>query len=700
MLNGIKNVIRQQLHNRCYARYTRELTQQKNAYGQWILENERWKKHLGRSHDRSGKSEVLVKNMAELVPGFTVPEDNTVVLFVRNGGTMDALAPRAVESYFEECPYVQIAYADEDCVDEQGMRHTPWFKPQYSPDTLRSFAYYGNILAIRGSLMRALLRTWEEDTEKISTYAQEGKLPADVTCLSYSTGEQNLYFLLLLAMQLLGYIPANEPQKAVGVIDRVLYHRNVEQNLILADEYAAFSDSIYEDGAYPDLVWEDLEHTQESDTTKTNDDRATVSIIIPSKDQPDVLKTCVESVMKKTDHNDRITLELIVVDNGSTAHNRLLIEQLIRQYKGMYLYNPMDFNFSVMCNMGAARATGNFLLFLNDDMEVLQGDWLERMLSSAKLPHVGAVGAKLLYPDSDLIQHVGVTNLKVGPAHKLLKLHDKNVYYHGQNRHNYDMIGVTAACLLTETKKFLQIDGFSEKLAVAYNDVELCFALYDAGYYNVLRNDVILYHHESLSRGDDLMSQEKKERLLRERSKLYEMHPGMAGFDPFYSNNLAGSKHMYLCSYLYPYEQEDYYVEARPFGRPEPVEWENNCLNVQVEIAKLQEKMYQGEVPKAYHIEGWSYVLDMDNSNYTRTLLLVNDADGECYSAPVVNRYRKDVVRVLTGQQNTELAGFVCRIRRDNLPSGTYTIAMLVKDGTSKQYLYKKTDVKLEAEEI
>jgi len=720
MLDGIKDIIRQQLHNRCYAKYADELSYQQDAYAQWILENENWKKKC------SGKKKmasVIVCNMERLKAGFSVEQEGPqssghIYLFYRDGGILDSHASQAVVAHFESYPYTQVAYGDEDCVNKAGIRHTPWFKPQYSPDTLHSFAYYGNVLAIREEVLKQILSIWRTEGEKIADFAKKGYLPAAAPYLSYEKGEQNLYYIMLLYAQVVGNVPSNKTEKPVGVVDKVLYHRAIEKNSILSDEYASFSDSVYEDTEYPDLVWEDLQISetniqQENCTAEeingnkekynhvlTNElinELTTISIVIPSKDQPDVLTTCVESVMNNTKKNDYLNLELIVVDNGSTAHNRLRVEQLIRKYNGQYLYKPMEFNFSLMCNMGAARAQGEYLLFLNDDMEVIQADWLERMLASARLPHVGAVGAKLLYPDSDLIQHVGVTNLAVGPAHKLLKLHDENVYYHGQNRHNYDMIGVTAACLLIETKKFLQIDGFTEKLAVAYNDVELCFALYEAGYYNVQRNDVTLYHHESLSRGDDLMSEEKKDRLLRERASLYGRHPKLDGFDPFYSRHLAGSKHMYLCDFEYPYEQETYYVDARVYHHGEPVEWENNCLNIHVEKAKLQEKMHIDQVPKAYHIEGWSYVLDMDNSHYSRTLLLVGET-GACYEVPVVNRYRKDVVRVLEEQQHVELAGFVCRVKRSSIPTGTYNIAMLVKDGTSKQYLYKKTDVQLVTE--
>lgn len=697
MLSVIKNAVRKQLHNRCYRMYQKELNKQTDDYAQWILENESWKKEKLRNKknikNMSAVTVGIVK-MASFCENFQLPEEE-ILLMVREGGSLDSCASCAIADFFTEHEYVQMAYADEDCINEKGLRHTPWFKPNWSPDTLRSFAYYGNVLAIKRVTLEHALHVWKEEPERIQMLAEEGKLPSCISCLSYGKGEQNVYFVCLLIAALLGDIKANEPKKPIASIDKVLYHRQVEKNNILSDPDAAFSDSIYEDTEYPDLQWEDLQRDiQRKDESLQAKKDSLISIIIPSKDQPDVLSTCIESIVKLTGLTNHIKYEILVVDNGSTAHNRLKIEALTRKYDAKYLYQPMPFNFSIMCNAGAARANGDFLLFLNDDMEVIHEEWLVKLYELAKLPHVGAVGAKLLYPETDLIQHVGVTNLTVGPAHKLLKLHDENIYYHGQNRHNYDMIGVTAACLMVETRKFMEVDGYIEKLAVAYNDVELCFSFYEAGYYNVQRNDVVLYHHESLSRGDDLLSEEKKERLLKEKAILYELHPSLEGYDPFYSRHLAGMKHMYLCDYQYPYEREDYYLDAVPYENPEPVQWENNCLNVNVEIAHIQDKLRYREVPRAYHIEGWSYVLHMDNCHYQRKLLLIGQ-EGNCYIVPVLSRMRKDVSRILAEQENVALAGFVCRIRRSSLVPGTYTIAMLAKDGCSKQYLYKKTDTML-----
>ena len=670
MLDVLKNVIKKQLYNRCYFKYAKEVARQQDDYAQWILENEAWKKNLSGSSLRAA-----FVPMEEFREGFQLPPED-ITVFYRNCGQVDKTAASVIGSYFETHPYVQMAYADEDCVSAARMRHTPWFKPQWSPDTAASFAYYGNLFAIRTKFLSRFL------------------------VYPFAEGDKNAYFLFLQAGRSMGVIASNEAEKPIAVIDVVLFHKYAEKNPVLSDEDAAFSDSIYEETEYPDIEFESLLENPSAASVlaapESPKDKS-ISIIIPSKDQPDILEKCVSSIRNRTEEPGS-RAEIIIVDNGSTAHNRLKIEALSRKYELSYYYKPMAFNFSFMCNIGAARATGKYLLFLNDDMEVIQTDWLDRMLQSAQLPHVGAVGAKLLYPDSDLIQHVGVTNLEIGPAHKLLKLHDEKVYYHGQNRHVYDMIGVTAACLMIERDKFGKVQGFSEALAVAYNDVDLCFSLYEAGYYNVQRNDVVLYHHESLSRGDDLLSEEKKERLLREKQVLYQRHPALKGKDPFYSEHLAGMKHMYLCDYQFEYEREDYYVEVQEWTGGEPLEWENNCLTVTIETAKLQDKQEYGEIPRAYHVEGWSYVLNMDNCQYDRQLLLVGD-NGRIYAMKVVSRYRRDVKRILSEQINVDLAGFVCRIPRGEVMQGTYVLAMLAKDKCSKQQLYKKTTMQLVIED-
>ena len=260
-----------------------------------------------------------------------------------------------------------------------------------------------------------------------------------------------------------------------------------------------------------------------------------VSIVIPSKDNYKVLKRCIESIFTVPAGVD---FEVIVVDNGSSDKNRAKIEPLLEQHGCKYVYEPLKFNFSRMCNIGASNASGNIILFLNDDIKVQGDGWLSRMAGHAKLSHVGAVGCKLYYPKGRMIQHCGVVNTAVGPGHAFYGIEDVAiVMYGGRNLLPYNFSVVTGAALMVETEKFKEAGGFDETLPVAYNDVALCFSLLEKGYRNVLRPDVTLVHYESVSRGVDEQDDEKNRRRAREMDHLYEMHPLMKGYDPCFNPN-------------------------------------------------------------------------------------------------------------------------------------------------------------------
>lgn len=634
-LRQIKERIQNKLNNICYEKYEREVTRQEDSYRQWYLGSETWKARR-----------------------FPKP-DPEIVIFADRGGVTEKKAAGVVTAFFREHPYVQIAYADEDCIKENGRRYAPWFKPQWSPDTFDSFQYFGHFFAVRRELLDGIpAREWE-------------------SCLADCSGPECYLLLKKLTAKVTQrrFIRANDKQKEIAPIGKVLIHMKEEK----AD--AEFVRAQRRSG--------DLQGRTEQGTEPL------ISILIPSKDNPHVLRTCISSIREKTklESGDglRLALEIIVVDNGSSSENRILLEAMAREYNFTYLYEPMPFNFSKMCNLGAARSTGNYLLLLNDDMEIIEPLWLLRLFAKASLPHAGAVGAKLLYPGSDVIQHIGITNIKVGPVHKLLKQHDENCYYHGQNRHIYDMIGVTAACLLVAKSKFEEAGGLYEGMAVAYNDVDFCFALYDLGYYNILRNDVVLYHHESLSRGDDNLSDEKWVRLLKEKDILYQRHPHLKGHDPFYSRNLAGHSNLYLSNFQYEFERRDCYRDVKPWRGGDPAVWENGCLTVTVEHARVEKKLETTDRDDVYWIEGWSYVLGMDNCRYRRRLLLHGSA-GQVYEAQVFDRYREDVEAILPQQKNVALAGFVCRFWKGALLPDTYTIAVLAEDACSNQKLYQKTE--------
>ena len=666
MVQKIKTLIQDKLNIACYKKYVSEVERQKDSYRQWYLREEGWKHQ---TYSGALEQSVVPVPMQSVVKGFEREYPAGIVLFYDERGELEEKAAAVVAEFFAQYPFVQIAYGDEDRLDETGLRVDPWFKPQWSPDTLDSFQYFGHIFAVRAGLLAELTaEEWE-------------------SCLK-GRFENNCYQILLALTKKVTdkrWIKANDTPKEIAPIGKVLLHMREEtQDCERAADGAGSGGVAGNDGAAESCG---SAPAGNSDHVKG----ALISAVIPSKDNPDVLETCIASLRDKTVLPSGVSLEIIVVDNGSSGENRIRLEQLAAQYKFRYFYHPMEFNFSRMCNYGIGKSNGDYILLLNDDMEIIQSDWLVKLYEKASLPHVGAVGAKLLYPDSDVIQHIGITNIKVGPVHKLLKKHDSESHYHGQNRHVYDMIGVTAACLLISRDKYDQAGGLYEEMAVAYNDVELNFALYELGYYNIERCDVTLYHHESLSRGDDNLSDEKWIRLLHEKDILYTRHPSLKGFDPFYSRNLAVHSNLYLSNFMYAYEKRDYYTDVKLWKKPEPVQWENGCLIVNAEHARKEKKLEFTERDDVYWIEGWSYVLGMDNCRYKRSLLLLG-SEGKIYQAAVLDRYRKDVEAILPEQQNVALAGFVCRIPKDALPADTYTVSMLASDRCSNQILYRKTD--------
>lgn len=252
-----------------------------------------------------------------------------------------------------------------------------------------------------------------------------------------------------------------------------------------------------------------------------------ISIIIPSKDNYTSLKRCIDSIRNKSRYSN---YEIIVVDNGSAEPEK---------YKGLadkYIYEKCDFNFSKMCNIGVENAEGSYILFLNDDTQVISENWLEVMAGYAEENNIGAVGAKLYYPDSDIIQHCGVINIMAGPVHYLIGMRDKEDIYFGRNRYNYNVSAVTAACMMVKRNKLI---AFDENFRVAYNDIDLCLELIKRGYNNIVLNNVKLYHYESLSRGDDRADMLKLKRLAREKERLYKKHREFCCNDKFYNVNLS-----------------------------------------------------------------------------------------------------------------------------------------------------------------
>ncbi len=443
-----------------------------------------------------------------------------------------------------------------------------------------------------------------------------------------------------------------------------------------------------------------------------------ITIIIPSKDHPEILASCMESVRDTTGD---IPLEIIVVDNGSGKQNKVMVTSLCNRIEDSgggrircdYLYKTMDFNFSKMCNMGALKAKGDYLLFLNDDVEAVGPGWLEEMLKEAVKPYTGAVGMKLLYPDGERIQHAGITNLPMGPVHKLQFADDSLNYYDKRNRGVHNVSAVTGACLMIRRNLFDELGGMCEELPVAFNDVALCFEAMKQGYYNVVCCKHHLLHCESISRGQDT-TEEKRERLLRERGKLYEMYPDRVAFDPYYPYEAEtgyGLCHAYLDTAIRPaYEDGQPHVQkvqgvikksqglhnklnlhVLPTGRikqafPQKKEHEalNPCLKVQVE------QLYQ-ETAEYIHVAGYSFVVGSDNCSFAYTLLLRGEE--ETYAVALQPMRRKDLERNMPDQIHVGLSGFHVQLPAKDIARGRYKVEIYAVDKASSLRLYQSSNV-------
>ena len=403
-------------------------------------------------------------------------------------------------------------YSDEDKIAPDGRYVEPHFKPDWSPDTIMSTMYVCHVSCVRRSLL-----------EKIGGLRSE------------YDGCQDWDLVLRLM----------EKTTRISHLPKVLYHWRIIHGSIAADIGAKpyvldATRRVREDALKRRGVAGTIEPVEQArgyfrvNYHLTGD--PVVSIIVPSRDNSAVLHRCIDSIFGKSSYQN---FELIVLDNGSVDPTTLAyLDRISGNKKATVIRHDAPFNFSELNNIGVSKARGEILAFLNDDVEVITVDWLERMGGYAQLAHVGAVGAKLLYPGLREIQHAGLLNLKDGPAHAFLRQQADSPGYYMRNLLEYNWLAVTGACLMIERKKFDSIGGFDESFPIAYNDVDFCFRLRDVGLYNVVCQAVQLMHHESVSRGLDQLTTEKRARLVRDKRHLFDKHPHYFQNDPFYNPNL------------------------------------------------------------------------------------------------------------------------------------------------------------------
>lgn len=429
----------------------------------------------------------------------------------------DELAPNALYEnalLLNMHPQADMIYSDEDKIDEQGRRCLPFFKPDWSPDLFNSVMYTCHFGVYRTALLR-----------EIDGFRR------------HLDGAQDHDLVLRLT----------EKTDRIYHIPCILYHwRMLEGSTALSGEAKGYADA-----ARIRLMNEHLERSGIKASVEpglipnsmrlryrlTDTAQPTVSIIIPTRDQAEVLKTCIDSILA---HSTYQNYQIVIVDNNSAEPPTLAYFETLQTHpKVRILSYPHEFNFSAINNFAVSQVDSDLVLFLNNDTEVIAPQWLEAMIEHALRPEIGAVGARLLYPNGT-VQHAGVIMGMWGVAEHAHKgLPAKSAGYFGLAKLIQNCSAVTAACLMVRTDLFREAGGFNEtNLPIAFNDIDFCLRLRERGLLNLYTPYAELYHHESLSRGSD-ETPERKARFQAEINYMVQRWASVITNDPYYNPNLA-----------------------------------------------------------------------------------------------------------------------------------------------------------------
>ncbi len=313
-----------------------------------------------------------------------------------------------------------------------------------------------------------------------------------------------------------------------------------------------------------------------------------VSIIIPNKDHKEDLERCINSILAKSTYKN---YEIIIAENNSTEEETFkYYENLKNNHYNIFVLEWKNaFNYSAVNNFAAKHAKGEILLFLNNDTEVINENWLEEMIQYAQRKDVGAVGAKLYYPD-DTIQHGGVI-LGIGAVadHAFRYMNKDSDGYFGRLKIVQNLSAVTGACLMMRKEVFSEVKGFDENYPIAYNDIDLCLKVRDKGYLVVWTPYAELYHYEFQTRGlDDNL--EKQERVKKE-IELFKRKWGkyLEKGDPYYNPNFTLIKTDFSTNYHYyndygNYEDEKYSLEGIYYLRIGNIEESKKCFKKALQL--------------------------------------------------------------------------------------------------------------------
>ena len=498
---------------------------QQQSYAKWELciGNASPEKQEIRQVLEEYKSDKRIKEIA-ILENKGIAENTNKAMTISEGEFIglldhdDLLAPNAlyeVVKALNENNLAEVVYTDEDKVTADLEEHfRPHFKPDFNLDLLRSNNYICHFFVASRDLIK-----------RVGGFRPE------------FNGAQD-YDLILRC---------TEQAKQIVHIPKILYHWRVHK-ASTADNPAS---KMYAFDAGKRAIEEHLVRCRTKGTVQHTKDlgfyrvkyevcgEPLVSIIIPNKDQSEALKKCLDSIREKTSYRN---YEIIIVENNSEEPETFAFYKKIAGEKIKIVTWEGEFNYSAINNFGVRHARGDYLLLLNNDVEIINGDWLTEMLSHCQRKEVGIVGAKLYYPDNT-IQHAGIIIGIGGVAGSVFVGLPRafSGYLHKASI-QLDLSAVTAACMLVKRSVFEQVGGLEEKLKVAFNDVDFCLRVREKGYLVVYDPYAELYHYESKTRG----AEDTKEKIRRFQTEIEYMRSHWIGLlkkgDPYYNCNLSLTK--------------------------------------------------------------------------------------------------------------------------------------------------------------
>ncbi len=436
--------------------------------------------------------------------------DSDWVCLIEAGVRLPYHAMSLFGDYINLKPDWKLIYTDEDEIETDGKRLNPKFKPDFNLDLLRSTPYVGNFGLVEKKCLLEL--GGYESVPNAEFY--------DVVFRAYDQyGEQ-----------------------AIGHLAEVLFHKST------------YSKQEFQENDLQNSIYRHLQRNSINATVSPgyfvnsfridyhHQSQPKVSIIIPTKDKLEFLAPCVESVLNKTDY---LNYEVIIVDNQSSDPD---VFQFYSELKEKYnnqikiLEYPHAFNFSAICNFAADQASGDYLLLLNNDTEVLHKEWLDRMIMHAMREDVGVVGARLVYPETGLLQHAGIImglhDFADHPYNGIINLKEPGYLGRAQLVQNFS--AVTGACQLISKKIYQSVGGMDEEqFAVSFNDVDLCLKIKEAGFRNVWTPYSTLIHYGSISQNSTPSSKETAERFMAEQQAVFKKWRNFIAKDPAYNHHLS-----------------------------------------------------------------------------------------------------------------------------------------------------------------